>query len=871
MLVRVGMWASGNGQDSATDKGEKTGQGWTSLEVIGRETELAEVAGVLAAGRNGPAGLHLVGPAGVGKTVLLRAARTMAKEQGDRTVLVATATQHHGAVPYGGLADLVAPIASLVDKLPPTQQQALAVAVLAEAAPPKEGVERNAVAAAVTGLLRQAAEASPTVLILDDLQWFDESSRSVLAYAFRRIEAEPIATITAARRGPKDEAFELGSLLGRDTVRERAVEGLTVDQLVAIVRQQLGALLSVSTAIRLHEATNGNPLLALEIARVLATGRQGVLDFVDDLPLPDRFERALADRVDTITPAARQVATVVAALTRPTVGLLRQALPGPAVLSGLQAAVDANVVETQGEELAIFHPLARAYLLDRLDESARRGLHERLAQLVTDRYERAAHLAASAAQPDQRIADDVANAAQEASLRGAPATAAALAEEAARLTPADDETSRADRYGLAADARFRAGNTDLALDLAERALHSAPQDRAGSFIHRIGRIQLERDGIADALPKYELAIQLTTDRGERALLYRDLAVVTRYVESPRAALKHAQAAVELADQVTDPAIQSECIATLAHLHFNSGLGIPEDLLERGVALEREHHLPVQNGSVRLTEVLIRTWSGRPDRSLPLVRRIIDEAVPDDAVTRTYALYHRGIAEWRSGHWTEARATAEQVVQLVDQLGWGTRGAFLWLRSMVAAHLGDLDRARTDAIDSITVSEHTGERTWVPLARWILGFVALSEGDTQGTVAMLKESDKLRQSGDPAGALYLPDFVEALVATGQVAVAEAAMEPWEQAVEELGRVEAHGVRARCRALVLAAKGQVDQAIEELRPYTSAEGWESYEPFQVARNDLTFGQLGTGDKQAIAAAARGFRALGAVVWEAKALAL
>src|SRR5688572_26012830 len=130
-------------------------------DVVGRAPELAAASDVLARAANGPAGLHLCGEPGVGKTSLLRAAAAEARALGYVT-LVAAGGSDETDVPYGVLADLVAgaPDADVPD---------VARATLDALLHPGVPMDRRAVSVAVGTLLTSLAEAAPVAVVVDDL------------------------------------------------------------------------------------------------------------------------------------------------------------------------------------------------------------------------------------------------------------------------------------------------------------------------------------------------------------------------------------------------------------------------------------------------------------------------------------------------------------------------------------------------------------------------------------------------------------------------------------------------------------------------------------------------------------------------------
>ena len=140
----------------------------------------------------------------------------------------------------------------------------------------------------------------------------------------------------------------------------------------------------------------GNPLYAVELTAALRRSgwRVGAA-----LPVPDRLDGLLADRMGRLPARAAEPLAVVASLAAPTVALVADAL-GTTALAGLDDAVDAEVLYLEEGRLRFAHPLLGVAALARLRPSTRLALHARLAAVATDDEERAHHLIQAATGPD---------------------------------------------------------------------------------------------------------------------------------------------------------------------------------------------------------------------------------------------------------------------------------------------------------------------------------------------------------------------------------------------------------------------------------------------------------------------------------------
>jgi predicted ATPase len=164
--------------------------------LLDRHGERAAVDRVLDQARAGSSAVLVVlGEPGIGKTALLDYAAGRAL--GFRVVR-AWGIESEMELAFAGLHQLCAPMLGRLDQLPKPQRDALAVAFgMREGQAP----DRFLVGLAVLSLLAATAEDQPLACLIDDAQWLDRASVQCLAFAARRLLAEPIALIFAAR-GP---------------------------------------------------------------------------------------------------------------------------------------------------------------------------------------------------------------------------------------------------------------------------------------------------------------------------------------------------------------------------------------------------------------------------------------------------------------------------------------------------------------------------------------------------------------------------------------------------------------------------------------------------------------------------------------------
>ena len=247
--------------------------------LLDRERERAALDGLLEGLRLGRGGALVVrGEAGAGKSALLEYVVGAAT---DMRVARAVGVESEMELAFAGVHLLCAPLLGRLEDLPGPQRDALGVAfgVRAGAAP-----DRFMVGLAVLTLLSEVAEERPRLCVVDDAQWLDRASAQVLAFAGRRLLAEPVGLIFAARE--PGEAF--GGLA------ELEVRGLPEQDARALLRSVIRFGLDERVRDRILAETNGNPLALLELPRGLdpaqLAGRSGL---AWAQPVPARIEEEI--------------------------------------------------------------------------------------------------------------------------------------------------------------------------------------------------------------------------------------------------------------------------------------------------------------------------------------------------------------------------------------------------------------------------------------------------------------------------------------------------------------------------------------------------------------------------------------------------
>ena len=504
-----------------------------TLEIVGRETDLAAVCTFVEQDEGGPTALVLEGEPGIGKSTLWLAGVEHARARGIR-VLAARPSEAERSLAHAGLGDLFEDV--LEDVLPtlaPPRRHALEVALLLDEAR-EDPVDHRALAVAVRGALVALSEREPVVIAVDDVQWLDPSSEGALAFALRRLEERNVRVLLARRLVDEAKPSGLESALPPERVQ---VGPLSVGAVHRLLSERLGRSFPRQTLLRIHERSAGNPFFALEIARAL----EGDVDPLQPLPVPQTLDGLVRVRLTGLPPATRDALGFVSALGTASERLLAQA----GVAEGsLDPALAKHVVERENGAIRFTHPLLSSALYYDLGDQ-RLSVHARIAEVVDDPVVRARHLALSRDEPDADIAATLDEAAILAAERGASAVAAELAEQALRLTPEAEDGAHGRRALAAARAHQAAGEWTRARAIATALTETergAPRAEAlvvlADFETIDGSIALLERALGDASssPVLQVEIQIR------------LASAIRFREGFVKAHERAVAALELAEE-----------------------------------------------------------------------------------------------------------------------------------------------------------------------------------------------------------------------------------------------------------------------------------------------------------------------------------
>jgi DNA-binding CsgD family transcriptional regulator len=421
------------------------------MSLLGRADECAVLDGLIDDVRQGVSrSLVLRGEAGIGKTALLK---YLVESASDLTVDRAVGVESEMELAFASLHQLCGPMLDRLERLPEPQRHALEIVfgLSAGAAP-----DRFLVGLAVLSLFSEVADERPLLCVVDDAQWLDQASALTLAFVARRLLAEPVGIVFAARE-PVQQLQHLSEL---------EVHGLRDGDARALLSSVVRFQLDAQVRDRIVAETRGNPLALLELPRGLATQLAGGFGLLGAQDLSGHIQESFVRQLQALSDGARRLLLLAAAEPVGDPLLLWRAAERLGIAPIAAQEAEAQGLLAIGERVRFRHPLARsaAYRAAALPE--RRTAHRALAEATnphTDRDRRAWHLAAAAAGPDEQVAVELESSAGRAQARGGLAAAAALLQRAVAVT--GDPSRRVGRALAAAEASLQAGAFDVAQKL----------------------------------------------------------------------------------------------------------------------------------------------------------------------------------------------------------------------------------------------------------------------------------------------------------------------------------------------------------------------------------------------------------------------
>lgn len=720
----------------------------------------------------------------------------------------------------------------------------------------------------------------PTLLVADDLQWFDAASVGTLGRIAELVPGHALSLIVGTRPGTRTVRMErLLAELRRDGAAAIVLEGLTTDDVVtlaeAIIERPLGPRLARSLA-----ALGGSPLLTVEV--VAALQADGVLRRLHD----GRTELARGERIAGLANVAWAIAQAVEPLGDDTVEVLRIAAVigtefafddwcllarrGPADLAQpFQDALAAGVLIEEHPGVVRFrHDIVREVLYAQLPTAVQHGLHREFARILTwsDRpaIDAAPHLVRGATVGDGDAIRWLHEAARQIGPL-APDVALELFDHAVSLVP----EGWPDAGPLLADRALTllwAGRSSEGEAACREVLVAGLDPERTAMLHRmLLRSMLTRGRAADALPILQGAIAATpADNPQQAGFRAALAFTYLNLGDHPRALASADEAIDMAADGADAFTTSEAYHAKAQVLANAGR-----LVESAeMAAEAFAHLsraPLPGGTQNLTATAAVTLAriGRGDEA---VRMATEGLVGNRArgAAQGVALHHAMIAEidFLIGDWDGALANLRASEQVAGEMpAWPV--ASYGTQAMIALHRDDLETASQAVAASYAAARDGHGPLRAYRAEFADALLTEAHGDEEQALGQMVDVwDRVCTRG--VGVAYPevgPTLVRRLVGVGDVdAAKDVTMTVRECASWNVGVDTVEAAALRCEGLVA---GDPDVLVAAVDAY---ERGQLLAESALAAEDAA-SALGTvGDRDAAVAmlerAEAGHRALGAV---------
>jgi DNA-binding NarL/FixJ family response regulator len=775
----------------------------SSRTLVGRAGETASIDQLLADARSGRGSALVVrGAAGIGKSALLAYARSVAE---GFLVLHADGIESEAELPFAGLHQLLHPLIAGIDALPAPQSAALRAAF---ALSDETVAEPFRIALGVLGLLAGAAEQRPVLCVVDDAQWLDEASSTALRFVARRLEAEPLAVLFAAR---DDDAAPFAA----PTVPDLRPAELSEAEARTLTAARMGPSAASGAIEWVLANANGNPLALVELPQTLTADQiSGRLPLSESLPPATSVERSFLNRVRRLPAGVQQM--LVLAASEPTGD--RATIARAAGTLGFSTA-DLALAETDGlvtvevDRVHFRHPLMRSAVYRAATFGDRERAHSALAQAlegVGDGDRRAWHRAAATSGPDDDVADELEATAERARLRGGFAGAASAWERAARLSTARQECSR--RLVAAARAAWSAGLADRATSLLDESSPGGADWRLRAEVdHLRGQIEARSGSVlaagsillagAAAVAPHDpdKALSMLLDAGMAAARTGDLACM-----GDVAAL--ADTLPERSDGRR--AVLRDLLAGAGNLMVGrSATEVPRirEAIAQGAQSEDPTVLEwVAAGAATIGDEAAEVAALNRARSLARSIGAVDKLVN---VLETIVG-----AAFVAGRYYSVAAEATEGLRLAREIGLRNPALYhLAVLSMIAGLNGDDETCRAYAAEVADTAADSAMSNANTVAQYGLSLLDLARGNPQATITRLVAlRDAPLGETHPLGHLLsAPDLVEACLQVGRREQAEEAFAVLRAFADQSAPTWALALAARCRAL-LAEGSEAEQA-------------------------------------------------------------
>ncbi|TDN91825.1 LuxR family transcriptional regulator [Microbacterium sp. BK668] len=759
--------------------------GW---RLLGRAAESERLRALLTGVRNRSGGALLVaGEPGIGKTSLVEAA--LHDHAHALRVLAVQGVEVESGIAFGALQRLGGPLIEFVSGLPPAQRAALRIAAGVDEGPPPQP---PLVGLGFLSLLARAGADRATVCVIDDAQYVDAESLFVLGFVARRLSAERVGLLVAART---DEGVE-AALAG---VPRMELGGLDTEAGSALLQSGVRGLVDPTVAAEYVRYTAGNPLALRELATELSADELTSTAIAHSpVPIGGRLEMIYSHRMSELSAPSRLWLLVAAAESSGDPAAVEASARALGVPPGASAAAERIDFVAVRETVRFRHPLIRSAVYGAATDADRRRVHQALGDHALSRgqLDIAAHHAAAAVRgPDAAVAAQLGAAADAAGARGGMLSRAHLLARAAELSP--DSAAGSERSVAAAESALSAGAARLALQLLARAEESALDDigQARRLIVEAmaGLFLSEPEGLRAGMAKLIAAADLVGDeapelRMQALLLALNSATVTEE-QAVGATVRELGLRMRAASDGEDI---TAVVLRAASSFILDDYAAAAPVLRRAVeALRAESGSSLTSLAFFVTVPCVALWDW--DAAADLLRRSAETGRATGALRDVDAcLWILSAVELSRVHPKAAADHLAQSAELRRALGFGDEQA-------VNAAMLAWEGTPSAVVEQIAHAVH--EAGWGGISRMAAGAIAINEiaaGSYESAFERL--TPLVRRPFLQASFHHLPEYVEAAVRSGNRAAAQWALAQIESYADASGSAVARGLFLRSLALL-----------------------------------------------------------------------
>lgn len=693
------------------------------VPLLERDGELAAMARALDRASAGVGvSTAVLGPAGIGKSALLNAARGRAEAAGMR-VLRARGGELEREFGFGVARQLFEPallVASAAERaewLDAAAGEAARLVGLAGTAPvparPAPSDSSFIVLHGLYWLCAQMAAAGPLCLVVDDAQWADLASLRFFAFLLPRLEELPVSLLLAVRTGEEGPATALIAALTADPTTELV-------EPAALSKDAVGRLLHAGTLAgdrgfvdRCYRATGGIPFLVEQLARRVrddaVAAPAGAPEPIESLGGPG-VARWVRRRLTALGPASLRLARAVAVFES---AQLAQAaalaeLPFPDASSARDALTAADIL-SPGRPLTFAHPLVRHAVYDDLGDAERSAAHRRAAELLAAAAAPdelvAEHLLVTEPAGDPWVVDRLVPVAGVAARSGAPESAAAYLRRAALEPPPAEQCS-----GVLLElgsAEFAAGQPDALphLEQGVAAAAKGPTRAAAAAALAFALLAVRPDRLDDGVHLLDDALS-ELPVGDPQRRPAEVAAASIVLHNPDLAEKYrGRIRLERRRVDLDAAPSGAALALGGYVAAlgNEPIAVAVDLARRSLqtatgALPRPVTMASFSRSlVSATLLLCECWDE--------LRQFVDDTIAvswttGDAPRRTNVLAHRA---WMARNLGDLRSAEADALAALDTHGMPVYGFYRVIGLAVAVD-ALIEQGRLDSAERLLADE-----------------------------------------------------------------------------------------------------------------------------------------------------------------------